>query len=47
MIGIGIGLAQLAGVHRRKIYQTNPTLREELWKRAFWYYIFMSFVDRL
>jgi hypothetical protein len=37
MVGIGIRFAQHVGAHRRKVYQSEPTIQDELWKRAFWY----------
>ncbi|KAL4249328.1 ABC-transporter-regulating transcription factor-like protein [Abortiporus biennis] len=36
VIGVGIRLAQDVGAHRRKVYNTESTVEEELWKRAFW-----------
>lgn len=36
LIGIGIRLVQDVGAHRRKVYGTNLTAEDELWKRAFW-----------
>ncbi|EPQ52470.1 hypothetical protein GLOTRDRAFT_117339 [Gloeophyllum trabeum ATCC 11539] len=36
MVGIGLRLAQDVGAHRRKVYNPNLTLEDELWKRAFW-----------
>jgi hypothetical protein len=36
IVGIGIRLAQDIGAHRRKLYDSKPSLHDELWKRAFW-----------
>lgn len=36
IVGAGLRLAQDIGLHRRKVYGTVLTPREELWKRAFW-----------
>ncbi|KAF9647006.1 hypothetical protein BDM02DRAFT_3188339 [Thelephora ganbajun] len=36
IIGIGIRLVQDVGAHRRKVYGSNLTTEDELWKRAFW-----------
>ncbi|CCM00118.1 uncharacterized protein FIBRA_02145 [Fibroporia radiculosa] len=36
IIGVGIRLAQDVGAHRKKVYNSQPTVEEELWKRAFW-----------
>jgi len=36
MVGIGIRLAQDVGAHRRKVYNHQLTVEDELWKRAFW-----------
>lgn len=36
IIGVGVRLAQDVGAHRRKVYNSPPTVEEELWKRAFW-----------
>jgi hypothetical protein len=44
MIGIGIRLAQDVGAHRRKVYQSKPSLHDELWKRAFWYFAFHDLI---
>lgn len=33
---------QDVGAHRRKVYGTNLTTEDELWKRAFWYGRFLS-----
>ena len=37
IIGAGIRIALDVGAHRRKMYSPNPTVEEELWRRAFWY----------
>lgn len=37
MVGHGIRLALDVGAHRRKVYDSKPTIENELWKRAFWY----------
>jgi hypothetical protein len=37
MVGTGIRMAQDAGAHRRKMYQSTMTVEDELWKRAFWW----------
>ncbi|KAI0733190.1 fungal-specific transcription factor domain-containing protein [Fomitopsis betulina] len=44
IISIGIIKAQDVGAHRRKVYGRQPTVEEELWKRAIWHLIAM---DRL
>jgi hypothetical protein len=36
LLGMGIRLAQDAGVHKRKAYNKMPTPDEELYKRCFW-----------
>ncbi|KAH9917922.1 fungal-specific transcription factor domain-containing protein, partial [Epithele typhae] len=36
IIGLGIRLAQDVGCHRRKMYESGPSVDSELWKRAFW-----------
>ncbi|KAI0701455.1 fungal-specific transcription factor domain-containing protein [Cerioporus squamosus] len=36
LIGNGIRRAIDVGAHRRKVYNANPTIEDELWKRAFW-----------
>ncbi|KAF7967970.1 hypothetical protein HWV62_32437 [Athelia sp. TMB] len=36
MVGIGVRMAQDVGAHRRKMYTSNITADDELWKRAFW-----------
>ncbi|KAH9917920.1 fungal-specific transcription factor domain-containing protein [Epithele typhae] len=36
IIGLGIRLAQDVGCHRKKMYKPNPSVEDELWKRAFW-----------
>ncbi|PCH38617.1 hypothetical protein WOLCODRAFT_161704 [Wolfiporia cocos MD-104 SS10] len=36
IIGIGIRLAQDVGAHRKKVYNRQHRVEEELWKRAFW-----------
>ncbi|KAJ6625579.1 fungal-specific transcription factor domain-containing protein [Mycena sp. CBHHK59/15] len=33
---IGIRKAQDVGAHRKKVYRSQPSVDEELWKRAFW-----------
>lgn len=35
--GIGLRMAQDVGAHRRDVYGDKPSVRDELWKRAFWY----------
>ena len=42
MIGIGIRLAQDVGAHRRKVYNAPLSVESELWKRAFWYGVFVT-----
>ncbi|OBZ66208.1 hypothetical protein A0H81_13860 [Grifola frondosa] len=42
IIGVGIRMAQDVGAHRRKVYNTVPTVEEELWKRAFWSLVLMD-----
>lgn len=37
MIGLGLRLAQDVGAHRKKMYSSTPCVKDELWKRAFWY----------
>jgi len=37
LVGIGIRLAQEVGAHRRKARDHVMTVKDELWKRAFWY----------
>lgn len=44
IISIGIIKAQDVGAHRKKVYGRQPTVEEELWKRAIWHLIAM---DRL
>jgi hypothetical protein len=36
LCGTAIRLAQDVGAHRKKAYQSTPTVEDELWKRAFW-----------
>lgn len=36
LTGMAIRLAQDVGAHRRKVYNTVPSVEGELWKRAFW-----------
>jgi len=33
---------QDVGAHRRKVYGSNLTTEDELWKRAFWYDRFLK-----
>ncbi|KAI0950725.1 hypothetical protein AcW1_007961 [Taiwanofungus camphoratus] len=42
IIGVGVRLAQDVGAHRRKVYNSPPTVEEELWKRAFWVLVSMD-----
>lgn len=35
-ISAGIRKAQDVGAHRKKVYQLEPNIDDELWKRAFW-----------
>ncbi|TFK88613.1 hypothetical protein K466DRAFT_488574 [Polyporus arcularius HHB13444] len=44
VVGVGIRMAQDAGVHRKKTYGSTPTVEDELWRRAFWVLVAM---DRL
>ncbi|KAI0719057.1 fungal-specific transcription factor domain-containing protein [Cerioporus squamosus] len=36
VIGLGLRMAQDMGAHRKKVYNTKPTVEDELMKRAFW-----------
>ncbi|KAH7103320.1 fungal-specific transcription factor domain-containing protein [Auriculariales sp. MPI-PUGE-AT-0066] len=36
MLGLATRMAQEVGAHRQKLYQDEPNLVDELWKRAFW-----------
>ncbi|TFK88610.1 hypothetical protein K466DRAFT_488593 [Polyporus arcularius HHB13444] len=36
VIGLGLRMAQDMGAHRKKVYNTTPTVEDELMKRAFW-----------
>ncbi|TFK88853.1 hypothetical protein K466DRAFT_53611 [Polyporus arcularius HHB13444] len=36
LIGSGIRMAVDVGAHRKKMYNTNSTIEDELWRRAFW-----------
>ncbi|KAI0697711.1 fungal-specific transcription factor domain-containing protein [Cerioporus squamosus] len=36
VIGLGLRMAQDMGAHRKKMYNTRPTVEDELMKRAFW-----------
>ncbi|KAI0701458.1 fungal-specific transcription factor domain-containing protein [Cerioporus squamosus] len=36
LIGSGIRMAVDVGAHRKKMYNTKPTIEDELWRRAFW-----------
>jgi hypothetical protein len=38
LVGIGLRLAQEIGAHKRAVYHDTPTVEDELFKRAFWYY---------
>jgi hypothetical protein len=42
MIGIGVRMAQDVGAHRRKYNVDDMTVEDEMWKRAFWYVLFLS-----
>ncbi|PCH38621.1 hypothetical protein WOLCODRAFT_161707 [Wolfiporia cocos MD-104 SS10] len=42
LIGVGIRLAQDVGAHRKKVYNREHRVEEELWKRAFWTLIMMD-----
>jgi hypothetical protein len=42
LCGTAIRLAQDVGAHRKKAYQSTPTVEDELWKRAFWLVFFSS-----
>jgi Fungal specific transcription factor domain len=42
MIGIGVRMAQDVGAHRRKYKLDKMTVEDEMWKRAFWYVLFLS-----
>lgn len=43
-VGIGLRLIQDIGAHRKKVYKPNPTVGDELWKRAFWC---LTYQDRI
>ncbi|TFK84862.1 hypothetical protein K466DRAFT_495789 [Polyporus arcularius HHB13444] len=42
VIGLGLRLAQDMGAHRKKVYNTTPTVEGELMKRAFWALIILD-----
>ncbi|KAF7792733.1 hypothetical protein EIP86_003831 [Pleurotus ostreatoroseus] len=42
LIGIGLRLAQARGAHRKKVYDSGPTVETELLKRAFWILVTMD-----
>ncbi|KZT07879.1 uncharacterized protein LAESUDRAFT_724338 [Laetiporus sulphureus 93-53] len=42
IIGVCLLMAQDVGAHRKKVYNTKPTVEEELWKRAFWVLVLMD-----
>ncbi|KAL7280934.1 hypothetical protein ACG7TL_005883 [Trametes sanguinea] len=42
LIGIGIRKALDVGAHRKSMYKTQPTIEDELWRRAFWTLMFLE-----
>ena len=42
VVGIGLRLIQDVGAHRKKMYSPNPTVIDELWKRAFWCLVYQD-----
>jgi hypothetical protein len=36
LLGLGMRLAQDVGAHRKEAYGEKNSLRDELWRRAFW-----------
>ncbi|KAG5639399.1 hypothetical protein H0H81_002931 [Sphagnurus paluster] len=42
---VGIRKAQDVGAHRKKVYHSEPSVDEELWKRAFWCLIVFDRVE--
>lgn len=36
VIGTGLRKAMDVGAHRKKVYGSEPSVENELWKRAFW-----------
>jgi len=41
-ISVGLRKAQDVGAHRKKVYRGQPTVDEELWKRAFWHLVVLD-----
>ncbi|RPD52801.1 hypothetical protein L227DRAFT_646228 [Lentinus tigrinus ALCF2SS1-6] len=44
VVGLGLRMAQDMGAHRKKMYKTVPTVKDELMKRAFWA---LTILDRI
>jgi hypothetical protein len=42
MTAVGIRLAQEMGAHRRKMYASPVTVKDELWKRVFWALVYFD-----
>ncbi|KIK69807.1 hypothetical protein GYMLUDRAFT_34211 [Collybiopsis luxurians FD-317 M1] len=42
LLAIGVRHAQAVGAHRRTFLGTKPSVKQELWKRAFWALVFLD-----
>jgi len=45
MVGIGLRFIQDVGAHRKKVYRSDPTVSDELWKRAFWCLVYQDRIN--
>ena len=41
VVGAGIRAALEVGAHRKRMYSPTPNVEEELWRRAFWYVLWI------
>ena len=46
-VGIGLRLIQDVGTHRKKVYESTPTVSGELWKRVFWCLVYLDRVSSI